>query len=175
MSNVYLAADLHLGHKGVAGWRGYEDFRDHDNMIIKNWNSVVGKNDTVIIPGDLTMSKKPIDTLRLLNGRKIVVGGNHDTRGHTSKILEYVDGYVGAYEYKGYIITHIPVHPMCLDRYKGNIHGHLHEKLVFRQPMFGSKPIKDHRYFNVSLEQIEYKPIAFTALVERFNERLHGS
>jgi calcineurin-like phosphoesterase family protein len=144
-------------------------------LIIENWNLIINKHDTVIVPGDLVMHRRCIPLIGELKGRKIVVGGNHDYRQHTKDMFKYVNDYVGAYEYKGYIVTHIPIHPMCISRYKGNIHGHLHSKLVTRDHRLLDQHVKDHKYFNVSLEQIDYKPIAFTALDERFNERLHGS
>jgi len=55
-----------------------------------------------------------------------------------------------------YVMTHIPIHPQELyTRWHGNIHGHLHNKFVFKN-IQGT--IKDKRYINVSAEQLSYTP-----------------
>ena len=54
------------------------------------------------------------------------------------------------------ILTHIPVHPESLARWGLNVHGHLHANRV-NLPL---AQIPDRRYFNVSMEQINYTPIS---------------
>jgi calcineurin-like phosphoesterase family protein len=59
------------------------------------------------------------------------------------------------------MLTHIPVHYCELEyRFKKNIHGHMHEKVV----LFNDKP--DSRYINVSCEQINYTPIALEEITD---------
>ena len=56
------------------------------------------------------------------------------------------------------ILTHVPVHVDQLNRFRFNIHGHLHDHTVSRYDAEGNE-YHDHRYFNVSLERIAYTPI----------------
>jgi len=171
MSNVRFIADLHLGHKNMAIKRGFHDEFYHDQHIIDKWNSVVNKRDTTYILGDVTMeSSKHYYLLDQLNGRKIVVLGNHDMKNDINDMLVYVDQVSGMIKYsaKGYgkaFLTHCPIHPMELDyRVKYNIHGHIHENLVLDKKM---KP--DKRYVCVSCEHVDYTPKLLSELIPKLN------
>jgi len=149
MSRIFVISDLHLGHNNLAKHRGFEDAESQDEYIVAQWNSVITKRDTVWVLGDITMEHhKHYPKLNLLNGIKNIVGGNHDSPKHTKRMMEYINKYCGCFNYKGLILTHIPIHDSCLEgRFKKNIHGHIHE--------FN---IHDDRYVNVSAEKLDYKP-----------------
>lgn len=74
--------------------------------------------------------EKALDYYKLdqLNGRKIVVLGNHDRHQDVKKLLDYVDGVAGAVDYKGFILTHVPIHPNEVQFYRGNIHAPIHHE-----------------------------------------------
>lgn len=155
MSKVFIISDLHLGHKSMALHRGFSSVEEHDETIVRNWNNVVGKRDLVKILGDITMEKAThYPMLDLLNGRKQVVGGNHDKATHMRELLKYVDSVVGMERYKGCFLTHCPIHPSELERVKYNLHGHVHEK-----------SLPDSRYINTSCEALGYIPIEFKKLI----------
>jgi calcineurin-like phosphoesterase family protein len=163
MSTVRFIADPHLGHLNMAKRRGFNSFEEHDEYFIKQWNSVVGKRDLTYILGDITMeSSKYYHLLDRLNGRKIVVGGNHDKPGHTKELLKYVESIVGMIQYKGIFLTHCPVHPREMEyRIKHNIHGHIHEnRIEYRIRLFGINLFSrvDRRYHCVSCEHVDYTP-----------------
>jgi calcineurin-like phosphoesterase family protein len=107
-------------------------------------------------------SAKPYPLLGKLNGRKIIVGGNHDKPTHTKELLKYVDSIAGMVQYKGIFLTHCPVHPREMEyRIKHNIHGHIHENLVeYDVRLFGIKVFSraDRRYHCVSCEHVDYTP-----------------
>jgi len=44
MSTVRFIADLHLGHINMAKHRGFSSVEEHDEHIVKSWNSVVEKS-----------------------------------------------------------------------------------------------------------------------------------
>ena len=174
MSNVRFIADLHLGHNSMSIKRGFHDVFYHDETIIDKWNSVVHKRDLTYILGDVTMeSKKHYQKLDRLNGRKIVVLGNHDMKNHVKELLKYVDQVAGLIKYsqKGtpkVFLSHCPVHPMELDYRIGlNIHGHIHEKSVTRFVDDWGKTIEepDPRYICVSCEHVDYTPRLITELI----------
>lgn len=157
---VRFISDLHFGHKWMANFRGFQDEFYHDEFIVEEWNKVVkSPKDLTFILGDITMEKKFwYYQLDRLMGRKIVVGGNHDDYRDTIELLKYVESIAGIIEYKGFLLTHCPVHPMELhERLRGNIHGHIHEKLV-----------GDNKYFNVCPEQIGYAPITIDDLLKKY-------
>jgi calcineurin-like phosphoesterase family protein len=163
MSIVRFIADPHLGHLNMAKRRGFNTIEEHDEYFVKQWNSVVAKRDLTYILGDITMeSAKAYPILDRLNGRKIVVGGNHDKPGHTRELLKHVDSIAGMIQYKGIFLTHCPVHPREMKyRIKHNIHGHIHENFIEKEFRFlGIKIFSrvDRRYHCVSCEHVNYTP-----------------
>jgi len=82
MSARYYTSDPHFGHKFLAcDIRGFVTVEDHDAQLIENWNKTVKPEDMVIIAGDYSL-RNPTQTtwpdVNRLNGRKILVSGNHD-------------------------------------------------------------------------------------------------
>lgn len=100
---VFVIADLHLPlginkSMDIFGkrWENYVE------RLEENWQNVVGGNDTVVIPGDfswatyLQQATADFDFLEKLNGKKIILKGNHDFWWTTmTKLEEYVrsNGY----------------------------------------------------------------------------------
>lgn len=82
---LYTIADLHLplGIDKPMDIFG-RDWQNYVERIADNWQSVVGKDDVVVLPGDfswatyLEQSAKDFEYLHKLNGKKILLKGNHD-------------------------------------------------------------------------------------------------
>lgn len=147
-SVIRYIADLHLGHENMAQKRGFANSAEHDEHVIAKWNSVVSKRDITYILGDISMEKKaPYHLLGRLNGVKYVVLGNHDRRQDVQALLKYVNGVSGIVKHKNHWLTHCPVHPFELDRVEGNIHGHVHENVLFHS-----------KYFCASCEAVDFTP-----------------
>ena len=167
---VRFISDLHLSHRNLAqNLRKFQDEFYHDEYIIDQWNSVVkSPKDITYILGDITMEK--IDSYPLLNrlrGIKYVVSGNHDMRQHCRELLKYVDSISGMIDYKGFILTHCPVHESIVKEKRGNIHGHIHGNHIY----LPNGEI-DTRYLNVSAEVIGYRPITLEELLIKYrNEK----
>jgi len=82
--NIWFTADLHLGHTNIIKHcdRPYYSIKDMDDSIIQNWNSVVSRKDTVYIVGDFIWKASLKGYyLHQLNGKKILIKGNHDRLG----------------------------------------------------------------------------------------------
>lgn len=165
MSQVRFISDYHFGHEVVAvRYRGFKNADEMNEFIIKQHNSVVKKKDLTYILGDITMeNSKFYPLLNQMNGRKIVILGNHDIHKHVPELLKYVETVAGMIKYKGIFLTHCPIHPQELEyRVSRNIHGHLHEYNVTKNIVTGTRnttgKIKDSRYINVSCEQVDYIP-----------------
>lgn len=164
MSETFFIADTHFGHKGILTFSGTKEYRqfptieEHDAELVRRWNNVVGKNDMVWVLGDFCFGKRNLPIAKELNGYKKLVAGNHDMYA-TADYLEYFNKIYGACEYKGAILTHIPVHPGQFSRYFMNIHGHLH-----------NNKLDDYRYKNVSCEQINLTPIPYDEILNQWAE-----
>jgi calcineurin-like phosphoesterase family protein len=166
MSNIFLASDHHLGHANIITFkdrndsiiRNFNSIEEHDEHIIEQHNKVVGISDRIYYLGDVLFSKKHLHLLSRMQGRKVLIKGNHDKL-DLKDYLPYFDDIRGSHQLSGMVLTHIPVHPDSLSRWSFNIHGHLHQNNV----MLPSGEL-DNRYFNVSLEQINYTPISLEGI-----------
>ncbi len=86
----WFTSDLHIAHKLMVDEARYQSpFRvhtsveDHDGAVVAGINKYVRPGDTLYILGDLSFHKLAADTadvLRAINGKKILVKGNHDHR-----------------------------------------------------------------------------------------------
>jgi calcineurin-like phosphoesterase family protein len=115
--------------------------------------------------GDVTFSKKNLPLLARMNGRKVLIKGNHDKLA-LKDYLPYFDDIRGSHQFDGMLLTHIPVHHDSLARWGLNVHGHLHHNRVMRvlnyqEQTFDNLIEIDPRYFNVAMEQLDdYTPIS---------------
>ena len=167
MGNVRLIGCLHLGHEWMAKHRGFENAEEYHQHLIKSWNSVVHKRDLIYILGDVTMeTSEHYYLLDQLNGRKIVVLGNHDRHQDIKELLKYVESVAGMIDYKGFTLTHCPIHPNEIGFYKGNFHAHIHHNNKLHEVMIPER-YGDHsdtpestidKYFNVDAKLIDFKP-----------------
>lgn len=151
MSRVFVISDLHDGHENMAIKRGFINAGHQRGYLKACWNNVVTKRDKVIVLGDITMEKNNYSFLDDLNGIKTVILGNHDKEQHVRDMLNYVNNVCGMMTYKGLVLTHCPIHPSELTRFKANVHGHVHEN-----------SLDDTRYINVSCEVVGYTPVLIT-------------
>jgi calcineurin-like phosphoesterase family protein len=134
------------------------------------WNEVVRDNDLVYVLGDVAFNKIALNSLGQFKGRKILVMGNHD-KFHTKDYLFVFDDVYAACVIDGIVLTHIPIHPNSLQpRWKGNIHGHLHSRVVTKTIEIDRGNVEcadisvthtDARYLCVSAEHINLTPIEF--------------
>lgn len=163
MSNVRFIGCLHLGHEWMAKYRGFSCSEEHDNFLINSWNKVVHKKDLTFILGDVTMEKSQYyPLLDKLNGRKIVILGNHDLYKDVSYLLNHVESVAGMIDYKGFCLTHCPIHPNEVIYYRGNIHAHIHQEKLFetivRSRDNSSFENTLNKYFNVDAKEINFMP-----------------
>ena len=83
MRNIWVISDTHFGHENIIKYcnRPFSNIEEHDDALIRNWNSRVGPDDTVYVIGDfaLTPPKQVQNYLRRLNGKELHnIKGNHD-------------------------------------------------------------------------------------------------
>ena len=169
MSKVYFTSDLHFGHKNICERVRGMDVEENIQHMIKTWNSTVTKKDIVYILGDVTMeNRKYLDLLKELNGTIYIIGGNHDDRRICKKLHEMGIIVMGCVEHKGFICTHIPVHPKEVAEYRGNIHGHIHKIYHGKEASINEL---GEDYYNVNCELHEYKPVDIDEIIKYFNKR----
>jgi len=162
--NTFFISDHHFGHANVLTFkrsdgsplRSFSHVDEMNEHMVERWNSVVKSTDKVYHLGDIALNHKYLYFLDRCNGEKVLIKGNHDT-GKISQYMPYFKDIRGSHQFDGVLLTHIPVHPASLARWGLNIHGHLHSNVVTQEPW--DKP--DPRYFNVSVERLNYTPISY--------------
>lgn len=196
MSNRFIISDTHFGHtnswekfKNADGTplRPFTSNEEMDEAMVARWNAKVTDKDTVYHLGDVVINKKSLHHVSRLNGRKILIRGNHD-------IFKDKDFYdVGFEQIHGvrvfvdkWIMSHIPLHPDSVtNRFRVNVHGHLHGNEVTRQVEVATKASDRHgeyerysvetqidpRYLCVSVEHTNYEPLSFEEVEARIQAR----
>ena len=168
--NIWFCSDHHFGHRNILTFtddeneliRPFSSIQEHDETIIHVHNSLVKQNDRVYFLGDVAIPRSGLKCVDKMNGRKVLIKGNHDIY----KLKEYVDIFQDIRAYKvmpkeGLIASHIPLHPDSLSRFKVNVHGHTH-----------INNLPDKRYINVCMEVCNYRPINLDQIMEYINANL---
>lgn len=167
MSKTWVYSDPHFGHKNICKFtnqdgtplRPWDDVDKMNEEMIEWYNELVDDADRVYILGDVAFSAAHMrNSVGRLKGRKCLVPGNHEPK----KMRQYIDlfddvrGYV---QRNGFIMSHIPIHPESLGRWRLNIHGHTHANTV--KDMFGNHELQsdDKRYYCACVERTNYRPI----------------
>ena len=81
---LYTMGDLHLSFSTEKPMTVFEGWENYTERISANWNRIVQEEDTVILPGDFSWAMTLEETyndfafLESLNGKKILLKGNHD-------------------------------------------------------------------------------------------------
>ena len=84
---IYFCSDLHFQHRRILEYCPGRPFSSLDEMnagLVRNWNSVVGKDDLVFFLGDFAFQvndkmEEHKETVRQLNGSVVMIPGNHDS------------------------------------------------------------------------------------------------
>jgi calcineurin-like phosphoesterase family protein len=127
--------------------------------MIRWYNEMVDDQDRVYILGDVAFSAAHMQrSVGRMKGRKVLVPGNHEPP-KMRKYFDLFDDVRGYVVKKGFIMSHIPIHPGSLSRWKLNIHGHTHANTT--KDMFGRHQLQsdDERYFCACVEQTDFRPI----------------
>ena len=163
-SNIYLIADPHFNHKNIIKYcdRPFSSVDEMNQVLIKNWNNTVKKEDRIFVLGDFCLSGKDkiIEIGRQLKGRKTLILGNHDS---ASIKTYYEAGFEMVSKYpiflKGFLLSHEPI-PDC--RFI-NIHGHIHNKSIeeIDYLYLDKMPELKELYYNVGVDTNNFKPVSF--------------
>lgn len=142
-NTCWIISDTHFGDPDLI--HPYPD-RPTAAEQVKLINSKVGKNDTLIILGDVGN----VEWVKQLRGYKVLVMGNHDAgaSNYLGKDL-FQETYSGPVLIgEKLILSHEPIEncDWCM-----NIHGHTHDRDI----------VNDDYHFNVCADVINYTPINF--------------
>lgn len=151
---VFLISDTHFNHANIIKYcnRPFASVEEMNEILIKNWNETVSKNDVIIHLGDVALGSKDLLEMIIprLNGKKILIKGNHDTYSDdfykkigfdtVSKFPILYDGF--------YLLSHEPLILSETTPYF-NYYGHVHND---------EKYIDNATSKCVCVERIGYRP-----------------
>lgn len=125
--HLFFTSDTHFGHSNIIEFckRPFKDTKEMDETLIKNWNNVVNPDDTIFHLGDFAFGGSQLwnDTLKRLNGHKVLIIGNHDDKNLKQGYMQYFDAVV--YQAKLLIdnrIVYLNHYPFLC--YGGSYRGH---------------------------------------------------
>lgn len=132
----YFISDTHFCHKSVLQFenRPYNSVEEMNKGLIKQWNNQVGNDDFVYHLGDFSLGslEETINILEQLNGKIVLIKGNHDKSKHYKKINKlgllheyHPVGIEMKYNKKQMWLTHYPMEIGLRPR-KFSISGHIH-------------------------------------------------
>lgn len=153
---TFVTSDTHFNHDNIIKYcnRPFIDAKEMNNVIINNWNDIVGSQDVVFHLGDFIMGDKRETEyfLSQLKGTKYLIKGNHDT-----DITANARGWAGIYSYLElkishtlFILCHYPFESWNgKERNSVHLHGHCHGLL---------KTVVPNR-FDVGMDCTQFTPV----------------
>lgn len=167
---TWVYSDPHFYHNNICKFTNYDGTKvrpwdDAEKMteeMITWYNEMVHPEDRVYILGDVAFSATNMEkSVGRMNGRKVLVPGNHEPP-KMRKYFDLFDDVRGYVIKKGFIMSHIPIHPGSLSRWQLNIHGHTHANVVGKIAPWDtavSTKDPDPRYFCACVERTNFRPI----------------
>lgn len=96
--SLFAIADTHLSFGTDKPMDAFSGWRDYTIRLEKNWNALINDNDYTVIAGDISWAMNfdelydDFKFINSLNGKKIILKGNHDYWWNTvSKMNKFID------------------------------------------------------------------------------------
>lgn len=165
----WFTADSHYCHENIIKFTG-RPFANSEHMnaeLIKRHNQRVKNGDTVYHLGDFKMTNNGPNVYELLgklNGRHVMVRGNHDKNNGLNACLHY--GIIELFNQQ-IILAHRPEECeilMAVMSIKLGFCGHVHQHWKFKDTDYGL-------IVNVGVDQWDYYPVEARGLFKAINRR----
>lgn len=168
---IYFTSDTHFGHSRIIDYeqRPFKDANEMDEVLIANWNELVKPNDLIFHLGDVFFcnTERQKHIFSQLNGRKILIRGNHDKGYSDTKFKNLGFAVYKFYVFEDFLLSHHPQHETPLrtliaeTHIQGNIHGHVHSRI---------EGLDQGIYKCVSVELTDYRPLHIDEVYRHFNK-----
>lgn len=159
---TFFIADTHFDSQSILLYenRPFATVAEMNETMIRRWNEVVSPEDQVYIIGDFGGDGREKEILDQLNGRKLLVKGNHDTM---SNDYYRQAGFEEVYDlpvlFEGYfLLSHEPLYVNTNMPY-ANLFGHVHANPIY-------KTYSPH-HFCVCVERTDYRPMTLEEILGR--------
>ena len=191
-SDIFFTSDTHFNHFNIIGScnRPFKDENEMNEMLIENWNKVVGEDSIVFHLGDFAWGgqNKWIQICERLNGHIVLITGNHDFKNgpKTDEVLNELFDYTAQQmrikvENRAVYLNHYPF--LC---YSGiyrepkdqvwALHGHVH---LGPNSLKGlDVPRMEYLYptqYDVGVDMNNYAPISWKELKEKIEFQVENN
>jgi calcineurin-like phosphoesterase family protein len=149
--------------------RPFENAEEMNEALIKNYNSVVHKDDTVYILGDIAHRigvTYANELISRLNGKKYLIKGNHDKKFDESLFEEIRDFMTVSINGHYIALMHYPMLSWPRSHY-GSImlHGHIHSDGKYNKENRENGILR----YDVGVDANNYAPVSIKE-IEKFME-----
>ena len=189
-SKVFFTSDLHAYHTNIieSCRRPFKDAEEMNEVLIENWNAVVDDDSVVFCLGDFAWGgyTKWKNFCDKLNGKIVLIVGNHDRRNLTSKAADELFDFVTQQMY-----LRIEGRPVYLNHYPflcyGGIyrepkdqvwalHGHIH----LGPNSLDGKDIPRMKYllptqYDVGVDMNNFAPISWEEIKNRIEYQVENN
>lgn len=134
----FFISDTHFFHRNIlklGRGRPFSSTEEMNERIVQNWNATIKAEDTVYHLGDVAFGKfeDAKEIVQKLNGRKILIKGNHDRSANRMIEMGFVEchnSFVIEAECGKLYLSHKPLvesETLKIFDCRFNFHGHIHE------------------------------------------------
>ena len=169
---IYFTSDTHYFHKNVIEYcnRPFASVEEMNETLIANYNNVVKPDDTVYHLGDFAFANesKIKQIFYRLNGKKILIFGNHDVDPRYNGKKVYHDLFDETHDYlelkingERIVMFHFPIESWN-KRHRSaiHLHGHTHGSYDERNKSVPNR-------IDVGVDSWNYFPVSITQILER--------
>lgn len=181
----FITSDIHFGHKNIlkynpASRSQYSSVDDMNEKFVINFNEQVLEEDHTYILGDIGFCKpeQTMEFLKMMNGRKTIIHGNHDRELVASSIFQNPEqrrlaGIIEDTPYK--VISHVVdgvKHGIVLFHFRiaawdGAHHGSIH----FYGHEHGNGPVMETRCMDIGVDTNNMNPYHLDSAVRMVRDR----
>lgn len=174
MRKIFVTSDQHFNHKNIIKYcdRPFSSVEEMNEEMIKKWNAVVSKDDTVFVLGDFFMGRltEIEDILSRLNGHIMLVEGNHDNDSRIATMTSYGNvknlGPLFIMDYRGVniVMCHYPIdfdlRNMVSKASKKMIYlyGHVHN--------LAPKGLDRGCFYHVGVDTNDFTPVDLDSIID---------
>lgn len=150
--NIFAIGDLHLSFSNPKPMDIFGDnWTDHPEKIKAAWEAMVGEDDLVLIPGDISWAmnleeaEPDLKYIAELPGRKVMIRGNHDYWWSTiSKVRKFVDPSITVLQNDSVTIGDLTIAAARGWDCPGSYHFDEHDRQVYEREIGRLKLSLDH-------------------------------
>lgn len=153
--------------------RPFSSVEEMNETMIRNHNAIVKPDDIYYNLGDFAFTKsheEMYDILKQMNGRKILILGNHDVKEQHLRYVGKDNGWESIHNYYelkyqkiNFVFFHYPI-ASWNRAFHGSIHlfGHTHGNYI---------PPINHKCMDVGVDSNDFKPISIDQVIEIMDKK----